>query len=103
MAYLEFYLHSASNGKGIKIKAYKPKITEEDLNITSIQCGTTSKGWLDQDDLEQLKIQLDDIVLVRYGFFSYDLTYFSPSYSLGITSLGPSPIPLTVLDKTQHN
>ncbi len=92
MAFLEvniFYFQ----GRGLRVKAFKPIITEDDLKLSGyinrkIQLSYHER--LNQDDLHELKVQLDPIILDDFGFFSYNLEYVTSSYILGITSLGPT-------------
>ncbi len=90
MAFIEFNL-VYELGRGINVRAYKNRIENEDA--MDIRAMANTKLWhsgfkeLTQDDLEKLRTELDPIILDQFGYLGYDLVYFSPTFSLGITSL----------------
>jgi hypothetical protein len=94
LAFIEFNLYYEL-GTGVKIKAYKNKIDATDVNDIKDRINVKTSKFpfraMDQYELEQAKAQLDPILFDQYGYLGYDLVYFNPGYSLGITSLnGPA-------------
>jgi len=94
MAFIELNI-AYHLGKGVSIKAYKCNISNDvygnlkytiDKNVV-VEKTVIDKLELTQDDLQQLKIQLDPILFDEFRFLGYDLTYYCPGYKLGITSL----------------
>jgi hypothetical protein len=90
VAFIEFNL-TYELGRGLNVRAYKSKIDNNDAmdirNLANAKLWHSGFKELTQDELEKLKIQLDPIILDQFGYIGYDLVYFTPTYSLGITSL----------------